>query len=231
MAVRTRAVAVVVALTALTVGAPACLGGSSATSPAQVSGHSVLRVAFGPDDGSPGLVVYRLTCGPAAGTVPNPAAACAWLTRHPRLVFPRPSNEICSPTVGAWAVGITAQVGGRRVDTHFDACAEPQVAEWMRLSGYRPCPATFMQFNCHHGPYAFGKAHMRGQYPTVPRVVGMTLRRAEDTLTQRGLVPVFSYQSHARGRRGVVTAQSPSAGGSVSVYTSVFLTVVRRHSP
>lgn len=225
------AVFAVVLVTSLVVGASACLGGSSQASSERVGGRSVLRVAFGPDDGSHGLVVFRLGCDPPTGTVPHPSAVCSTLSGRPELVLPKPTNVTCSPGIGGWAVAITGVYEGASVRTGFGSCS-PQVGAWMRLSGYRPCPQSFIEFNCHHGPYAFGKAHYHGIYPTVPNVVGMTARRGRSVLIRRGLVPIFAASSHLSklARHALVRAQSPRAGASVSVYTHINLTLTRRRA-
>src|SRR5262245_16525389 len=111
-----------------------CGGGSGATR---------LTVAFGPDDGSRGLVVFRLRCDPPAGSIPAPAAACARIMDQPRLVTLPPSNVVCSPPVGEWAVTITGTYRGKAVRQGFGAC-DNQVFTWMKLARYRPCPENFV---------------------------------------------------------------------------------------
>jgi PASTA domain len=198
--------------------AAGCLGGSSTTA------HSTLRIAFGPDDGSPGLVIYHLSCSPDSGTVVEPVAACASLAHRPKLTSPPPSNTTCGGTVGAWSVTITGTFRGDPVRVHYGTCAGSQVYEWMHIAHYTPCPGNFMQFTCTHGPYAFGKGHMRGLHPSVPNVVGMTLTQATKTLRQRGLratviAPTGKHDSH------LVAAQAPRPGTSADVYQVIELTL------
>lgn len=180
MCSRLAVVSVVVALAFVISG---CGGGSGSTS---------LRVAFGPDDGSRGLVVFTLRCDPAGGTISNASAACATLTNRTRLVTPTPPNVACSPPVGMWAVTITGAFHGQAVKQDFGSC-DNQVFAWMRLAHYTPCPGNFTYFvtPCTHGPYAFGKAHMRGVFPSVPKLVGMTAFAARRTLALRGLQAQF----------------------------------------
>jgi hypothetical protein len=59
--------------------ATGCFGGS--ITPATTT----LRIAFGPDDGNPGLIVCHPSCNPARGSVPNPSTACAALAHDPTL--------------------------------------------------------------------------------------------------------------------------------------------------
>ncbi|HEX5250132.1 MAG TPA: PASTA domain-containing protein [Gaiellales bacterium] len=187
------------------------------------SGATALKVAFGPDDGSRGLVVFHVRCDPPGGSIPAPAAACARITSRPRLVTPPPSNSTCSPGIGQWAVSITGSYRGQAVRQHFGAC-DNQVFAWMRLARYRPCPDNFMDFAnpCDHGPYAFGKAHMRGVFPNVPRVVGMTAAAARRVLRRQGLEARFIPAFTARRR---VIRQSPRPRTSARVYALVTLRI------
>lgn len=107
---------------------------------------------------------------------------------------------------------------------HYGTCAGGQVYEWMHIADYTPCPGNFMQFTCTHGPYAFGKGHMRGLYPSVPNVVGMTLTQALKTLRQRGLratliAPTAPHDSQ------LVAAQAPRPRTSANVYQVIKLTL------
>lgn len=96
----------------------------------------------------------------------------------------------------------------------------------MPLARYRPCPANFAYFGspCTHGPYAFGKAHMRGLFPSVPRVVGMTAAAARRALRLQGLRARFRPSFGANRR---VIRQSPRPRASTRVYAFVTLTVAR----
>lgn len=194
---------------------PACVRDGSQT--------TLLKVVFGPDDGSRGLVVFRLRCDPPSGTIQDPRAACRAIATRPRLVTTPPSNVTCSPPIGMWQVTITGTFRGKAVRQEFGSC-ENQVFAWMRLAHYAPCPANFAYFvkPCTHGPYAFGKAHIRGLYPTVPKVVGMTASAAEHVLHDGGLQTVFT-PSYRPNR--LVVAQTPRPGTSATVYAVVKLTI------
>jgi hypothetical protein len=107
-------------VTALTAGAAACGSGRSAGSTAAARTPTArLEIVI-----SPGLVAnpevrrYRLTCRPAGGTVPHPAAACAALARSPQLLDPLP--PVCHKIVpDAGSRSITGQFEGRRVGLGF----------------------------------------------------------------------------------------------------------------
>jgi hypothetical protein len=89
------------------------------------------------------------------------------------LISPPPSDSTCGGTLGAWAVTVTGTYRGHPLHLHFGTCDGSQVDGWMRVADYTRCPGNFVQFTCTHGPYAFGKGHMRGFHPTVPNVVGV----------------------------------------------------------
>jgi hypothetical protein len=206
--------ALVVAILPLGIG---CFGGSS--TPATTH----LRIAFGPDDGSAGLVVFRVSCNPARGTVPEPPDVCAALKYQPALTSPSSANRTCGGIAGAWAVSVTGAKDGRRVHVRFGVCDE-QVTQWMQITRYMPCPSSFLEFTCSHGPYAFGKAHMRGLYVSVPNVVGKTATEATRVLRQHGLqanfaTPLLSHDEH------LVAAQSPRARATADVYQAIKLTL------
>jgi hypothetical protein len=201
-------------VTLLMLLAPGCFGGSGST-------PTSLKLAFGPDDGSEGLVVFQLRCNPPGGSIPAPSAACAIIARRPSLVAPPPSNGSCGGVIGAWAVTVTGTYDGKTVRHTFGTC-DNQVDEWMKIAHYVPCPLNFMDFECTHGPYAFGKAHMRGLHPTVPNVLGMTATQARRTLRLRGLEVSFATPFQPNHQ---VTTQSPKAGRSATVYQVVKLTI------
>lgn len=197
------------------------LAGCSLGGGHQASPSTSLKVAFGPDDGSVGLVVYRLDCGPPGGSFPDPRGACAKLDQEPALVTPPPASATCGGTAGAWAVTITGTFRGQPVDRTFGTC-DSHVSEWMKITNYAPCPGNFIDFQrpCNHGPYAFGKAHMRYVYPAVPNVVGMTASQARRTLRLRGLEAAFTTPYEPTHQ---VVTQSPKPGTSATVYQPVKL--------
>jgi hypothetical protein len=84
----------------------------------------------------PGLIAnahtqrYRLTCQPAGGSVPHPAAACAALARQPQLLEPLPNCRNAIPDAGSRSV--SGVFGGRRVSLTF-SCTRGG-PRWARLS-------------------------------------------------------------------------------------------------
>lgn len=84
----------------------------------------------------PGLIAnaqlhrYRLTCQPAGGNLPDPAAACAALARRPRLLDPLPNCSKVIPDTGSKMV--TGSFAGRHVVLTF-ACPRGGV-RWGKLA-------------------------------------------------------------------------------------------------
>jgi hypothetical protein len=66
---------------------------------------------------------------------------------------------------------------------------------------------------------------------TVPRLVGLRLARAKDSLADRGLGATVTYKSTARYAAGTVISQSRKAGASVLPDTTVTLVVARAPPP
>jgi hypothetical protein len=118
-------------------------------------------------------------------------------------------------------VSLTGTVAGHLAHLQFGVC-DQQVAQWMRITGYTPCPGNFTWFTCTHGPYAFGGAHMNGLHPTVRNVVGMTATKAMRTLRRAGLQTSFNAPL-ATHEPNLVTAESPAARASANVYQVIKL--------
>ena len=66
---------------------------------------------------------------------------------------------------------------------------------------------------------------------TVPRLVGMKLTRAQDSLADRGLTAKVTYRSTARYPAGTVISQSRTAGADVLPDTTVTLVVAKTPPP
>lgn len=120
-------------------------------------------------------------------------------------------------------MSVAGTIDGRRVHVRFGVC-DQQVTRWMQITRYTPCPGNFLEFTCSHGPYAFGKAHMRGVYVSVPNVVGKTAIEATRILRQHGLqatftTPLLPHDEH------LVAAESPRARATADVYQVIKLTL------
>jgi hypothetical protein len=66
---------------------------------------------------------------------------------------------------------------------------------------------------------------------TVPRLVGLRLARARDSLAARGLGAKVTYKSTARYAAGTVISQSRKAGASVLPDTAITLVVAKAPPP
>ncbi|HEY2307699.1 MAG TPA: hypothetical protein VGI05_17645 [Streptosporangiaceae bacterium] len=78
---------------------------------------------------------YELRCGPAGGTVPEPARICAAILRDPALLysFPGPGHS-CPP--GAATVSIAGSLDGKPLHSRFSVCTggqERQAGAWAGL--------------------------------------------------------------------------------------------------
>jgi hypothetical protein len=84
----------------------------------------------------PGLIAnahtqhYRLTCSPAGGNLPHPAAACAALAESPHLLDPLPGCDKVIPDTGSKT--ITGSFAGRAVHLRFSCPAGTR--RWGRLA-------------------------------------------------------------------------------------------------
>jgi Subtilisin inhibitor-like len=111
--------------------AAGCGGRSGAASSGPPATPAALTVTI-----QPGFVAhrrprtFRLTCAPVGGTLPDPAAACRALARHPGLVAPLRRCARVLPDVGR--VEVRGTVGGRPVAMVF-ACPGTQ-ARWRLLA-------------------------------------------------------------------------------------------------
>jgi beta-lactam-binding protein with PASTA domain len=66
---------------------------------------------------------------------------------------------------------------------------------------------------------------------TVPRLVGLRLARAKDSLAEHGLTATVTYKSTARYAAGTVISQSRKAGAGVLPDTTVTLVVAKAPPP
>jgi subtilisin inhibitor-like len=123
---------------ATAVAAAACGGTSSGGSSAPAATPAALTVTI-----QPGFVAhahartFRLTCAPAGGTLPHPAAACLALTRRPGLLEPFRRCPRVMPDLGR--VQVAGVAGGRRVSLVF-GCPQT-VSRWRALAAALGVPA------------------------------------------------------------------------------------------
>jgi Subtilisin inhibitor-like len=86
----------------------------------------------GPERG--GARVWRLSCGPAGGTLPRPAAACRQLAVLERPFAPVPKDMACTEIYGGPQVArVTGSFRGRRVWATFRRTDGCEIARWNRV--------------------------------------------------------------------------------------------------
>jgi hypothetical protein len=78
-----------------------------------------------------GRAVFHLSCQPAGGDVPSPAAACAALARQPQLIT-RPKPFVCWGS-SWWDITVRGRLNGRPIQRSFSTCWTPQMATIKRL--------------------------------------------------------------------------------------------------
>ncbi|SRR6266508_2505042 len=105
------------------------------------AGTANLTVTYWPK-GAPGPSTrWTLRCGPAGGTHPHPAAACAALARHPEALKPVPPQAVCSLVYGGPQVArVRGRYRGRAVDAKLNRENGCEVARWSALVPLVPKP-------------------------------------------------------------------------------------------
>jgi hypothetical protein len=77
---------------------------------------------------------WTLRCGPTAGTLPRPAAACDRLARMTRPFAPVPRNVACTDVYGGPQTAVvTGRIRGRFVHARFNREDGCQIARWNRV--------------------------------------------------------------------------------------------------
>jgi len=116
---------------------PAGPGGAAASpspSPNPTAAATALTITVTPSPAASPLT-WTLSCGPADGTHPNPAAACDFVARTAaRLLAPVPADLACTKIYGGPAVAtISGMWRGLPVNARLarqDGC---EIARWDRL--------------------------------------------------------------------------------------------------
>jgi hypothetical protein len=109
----------------------------AATSQARMSSSTSLRITYWKDSAKPtATVTWTLRCGPARGTLPRPARACARLAAGgARLFAPLPTNVVCTEIYGGpQKARVVGTVSGRRVWATFTRTNGCHIDRWQRLS-------------------------------------------------------------------------------------------------
>lgn len=82
---------------------------------------------------------YRLRCGPARGTVPDPAGACKTLARLRAPFAPVPAGAVCTQiALGPQEALVRGVVRGRRVWARLRVRNGCEIARWQRVKTVVP---------------------------------------------------------------------------------------------
>ena len=89
--------------------------------------------------GQPGANPYRLRCSPAAGTVPQPAHACAVLSRLAHPFAPTPPGTMCSDiSLGPEEASVVGRLAGQTVHARLSLQDSCEIDRWRRLAAVVP---------------------------------------------------------------------------------------------
>ena len=127
------------AAAALLVAVLAACGGPSSGPLASPSPEPVEVLTIVHDDGD-SVTTWELSCGPPAGTHPDPEVACAVLQdRDPEVLAPAEPGRVCTQQYGGPDTATVAgRWGGRAVDVAFGLRNGCEIARWRSLVGLLP---------------------------------------------------------------------------------------------
>jgi hypothetical protein len=107
----------------------------SSTAAAPDRSGTRLAIAVYPQGSESQLVHrYRLSCGPAAGTVPHPARACRVLASLANpFAFAAPHTVCADLALGPQEAVVSGVVRGRAVITHLTLRGSCEIERWRRV--------------------------------------------------------------------------------------------------
>jgi hypothetical protein len=113
-------------------------GSAAATGP---SGRLTITV-WSQGQSAGGARRWTLECGPAGGTHPNAAKACARLAATPNAFRPVPRDVMCTEIYGGpEEARVTGIYRGARVDARFNRVNGCEIARWDRVAALFPIAA------------------------------------------------------------------------------------------
>ena len=160
---------------------------------------------------SVGRSVFHLDCEPARGDLPDPARACAALSKAPDLVT-SPKPFVCAGgTFSWWDIVISGRLNGKEIDRDFSTCWTPQMETLGRFG------MSWEVLQKHLLP-----RHHETVLPETTHVFAPGTLQVADLVTCdiRGHHLDFGVPAH--------TGPSGSVGYSGAYIVGVTLTVVRR---
>ncbi|MFN8081203.1 MAG: SSI family serine proteinase inhibitor [Kineosporiaceae bacterium] len=121
-------------------GAPVPWEGSpmpTASLPERASGKAALTILL--DDGFGVRTTWTLTCDPAGGTHPHPAAACGVLGARGAAALPAPKGTVCTEQYGGpQKAKITGTWKGTKVAAQLSLENGCEIGRWTALLGLLP---------------------------------------------------------------------------------------------
>jgi hypothetical protein len=102
------------------------------------TGRTELTIVL--DDGSGTSRTWRLTCDPAGGDHPDPAAACKALAEHGETALPPvPKDRMCTQIFGGpEKATVTGTWRGKPVNASFSKNNGCEISRWRSLNGLLP---------------------------------------------------------------------------------------------
>lgn len=99
---------------------------------------SDLTIVFNEGTGTSGAATWHLICAPDGGDHPDPANACAALTKHATTALSAPAGQICTNPIptnygGPQTARITGTWQGTAVDTTFTRINGCAITRWDAL--------------------------------------------------------------------------------------------------
>jgi hypothetical protein len=102
---------------------------------------TALSIAFSPGDGG-AAKHWTLRCGPASGTLPQPARACRRLAALTNPFAPVPDDAVCTQVYGGpQTARVTGSFRGRPVRARFARGNGCEIARWRRVGFLFPFPS------------------------------------------------------------------------------------------
>jgi len=115
--------------------------GSDPGSPSPSDGTALTVVI---DDGEGKRTTWTVTCDPAGGDHPDPAAACRALAQHGAEALPAvPPDRVCSQQfAGPQTAALSGTWRGEAVDSRFSLRNGCEIARWKALTGLLPAAGS-----------------------------------------------------------------------------------------
>jgi subtilisin inhibitor-like len=126
---------------ALAAMAAACGSDDGSAASSAPTGRLTIRV-WPQGESKGGARSWTLECGPAGGSHPHPARACARLAAVPNAFKPVPRDQMCTQIYGGPEEAlVTGTYRGARVNARFNRVNGCEIARWDRVAVLFPIAA------------------------------------------------------------------------------------------